>query len=222
MDTIKHAILFAAVLSFAAGCPPEDTAEDPSENDTTQNSDGSDAGTTTADDMGSDPGDMTASGDTGGADMGFDMGSDDMGGPSHCPTDSLPSQATVDYSGSTIGDDNLFESNRLEWDDAGDDALLYVVPETGTYEFSMASDLTDNQGCGISISDMNGDFHTPTEDCPAEGMVRQLPDAFFVAGEGSSDTADLDAGQELLVMVSCASWSSPQKEVDYSITISKQ
>lgn len=130
----------------------------------------------------------------------------------------------MDYGGSTIGNDNLFESNRLEWDDAGDDALLYVVPETGTYEFYMEEGSTDNQGCAISIYErIDGDnLYFDSDICPVEGLVGDLPDAYFVGGEGFGDTADLTEGQEVMLLISCAYWSTPDTEADYTISIELQ
>lgn len=162
-------------------------------------------------------------------------GQDDAGGLSdtesnnnevdgHCPTAVLPGQTSVSYDGSTIGNENLFESNRLEWGDAGDDALLYVVPETGTYEFFMEGGATQVSGCGVSIYERHGMdivYFTP-DICPEEGQVRDLPEAYFVAGEGFEGTAELTEGQQLLLLVSCASWSTPETEVEYTITIELQ
>ncbi len=171
---------------------------------------------------GTDAGDDRVDAGPGGSDAG---GGTDAGPPSGgtCPTATLPSMTSVTYMGSTIGAPNLFESDRLEWQGAGDAALLYVVPETGTYRFAMNDMLTTNGGCGISVSDGVGDMglHSVAEDCPASGAVRQLPDAFFIAGEGFSDTINLSAGTELLVLVSCAYWSSPT-ESDFTLMITRE
>jgi hypothetical protein len=141
----------------------------------------------------------------------------------HCPTDVLPSQTSVTYQGSTIGNDNLFESSRLEWDDAGDDALLYVVPETGTYELSLNEAITENGGCHISIhgQDDGRTYWTP-EICPEEGAVRELPTGMVIGGEGGGDNVDLSAGQQLLVLISCTDWARPSEENDYTLTIEMQ
>lgn len=155
---------------------------------------------------------------------GADAGTDGGGGGGGCPTAELPMTTSVTYMGSTIGKPNLFESNRLEWREAGDEALLFRVPETGTYRFALDDGLTTNGGCAVSVSDGAGDMglHDVAEDCPAAGSVRQLPDAYFVAGEGFEDTIDLTAGTELLVLVSCAYWSNPVTEVDYTLTITRE
>lgn len=207
--TFRTMMGVALAVGLALGCDGD--GEDPD-----GGGGGSDSGVTdgggTADGGGDAGGDIDAGGDT-------DAGPAARG----CPSATLPSITNVTYMGSTVGAANLFESNRLEWQDAGDEALLFVVPETGVYRFAMDDMLTTNQGCAISVSDGVGDtgLHTVAQDCPSPGTVRQLPDAFFIAGEGFSDTISLDAGTELLVLVSCAYWSQPT-EVDYTLTITRE
>ena len=174
-----------------------------------------------SDDDNGDNGDNQGLEDAGGVTEDVDSDPPENG---HCPTAVLPSETSVTYQGSTIGNDNLFESNRLEWDDAGDDALLYVVPETGTYEFAFDETMSDTQGCGVSMHERIDDsdvLFTP-DLCPEQGEVRDLPDAFYTAGVGAPGTADLEADHELLILVSCAEWSTPQKETDYTLTIELQ
>jgi hypothetical protein len=223
MKTHGLILLLALTLVFAVGC---DNDEPGSNNANNGGGDAaSDATTDTGQDATADTSTDTESdsSDDAESDSSDDAESDGQA-DQYCPTDTLPGETSVTYEGSTVGNDNLFESNRLEWDDAGDDALLYVVPEAGTYEFGLNDGLTDNGGCGVSVfnnADGNDSFHSPST-CPADGETTQLPDAYFVAGEGFSDTADLTADQELLVLVSCATWSSPDKEVEYTLTIDKQ
>ena len=223
-------VLPVLALLLVAGCSGGDGSDDSDSGKTV-----ADSGVHDANGSGSDTGgtggvdamsDASPSGDTrsnGGSDAETDTSSSpgDTGGGSFCPTDTLPSKTTVNYDGSTVGNDNLFESSRLEWGPAGDDALKYVVPEAGTYKFSMENNLTNNSGCGISIADKDKTFWDLSV-CPTMGQVKKLPDGFFVAGEGHEGTADLSANQTLLVLISCATWSMPKKEVDYSITIEKQ
>lgn len=200
------AVFATLVLVLAVACS-DDNGDDTS-------NDGSDG----------DAGDVVDDEDGGDAVDGGDGGGDEDSGGSglECPTDNLPSETSFTYEGSTIDNPNLFESTRLEWDDAGDDALLWVVPEDGTYEFSMENDLTDNGGCGISVRNQtDGPFHS-TNLCPDGDEPRDLPDAYYIGGEGSDGSVELSKDQELLVLVSCAYWSTPEKEVDYSITIEQQ
>jgi len=208
--SLKMTIVIASASALALGCGGD--ARDPDAGGR------GDAGPVMDDDAG------PVRGDDAGPMTGDDAGLDGGGGGGRCPNATLPSTPSVTYMGSTIGRPNLFESSRLEWGEAGDEALLYVVPETGTYRFTIDEGLTSNQGCAISVHDGEGDrgLHNVGEDCPAEGSVRELPDAYFIAGEGFSDPIELTAGTELLVLVSCATWSMPSTEVDYTLGITRE
>jgi hypothetical protein len=231
MRRLMFCTLFA--LSLACGSDEADNNATTNTNNTTADMSGQ-ADQNTTDMRSADSGADMASADMASGDMASgDMGSADMAAVDmapdmnmmlgDCPEARLTGPLPVSYQGSTKGATNLFESNRLEWGPAGDVALLFVVPETASYTFDIGAGLTDNQGCGVSINNNAGGvvFHDVNL-CPADGMVRQLPDAFFVAGEGFNESVELQANQELLVLISCATWSMPTKEVDFTLTIDKK
>ena len=155
-------------------------------------------------------------GSGGDASGGNGSGGNGSGGGSamHCPTVDLGSQLPINYDGTTVGKPNIVNSQRLEWETAGDDALLFTAPSAGTYTLSFTSPAG---GCGASIREygpnMNGmgDIYD-TSWCPMPGEIATI-DGVYAATD-----VVLAAGQEMLVWVSCAYFSNPL-ESPYNLTI---
>ncbi len=140
----------------------------------------------------------------------------------YCPTKILESTTTVSYSGTTVGKANIVTSGRLEWTDAGDDALLFVAPEAGTYKISMP---TGTSGCGASIREYgpNGDGMGDIYDsswCPGAGSSVEIDGVFAAIAPDLTYDVTLTAGQEMLIWVSCSSFSNPD-EGPYQLNIDK-
>jgi hypothetical protein len=129
----------------------------------------------------------------------------------------------VTYDGTTVGKTNIATSARLEWTDAGDDALLFVAPETATYKVSMPI-APPGGACGASIREygpqMNGMGEIYSSSwCPSQGGVAEI-DGVFAAFSGGDTDVMLNAGQEMLVWVSCSYFSMPV-EGAYRVMIDK-
>ncbi len=151
------------------------------------------------------------SGGAGGASGGF------------CPTANLGSAVPAIYDGTTVGKTNIATSLRLEWTDAGDDALLFVAPQTATYKVSMPI-APPGAACGASIREygpqMNGMGEIYSSSwCPSQGGVKEI-DGIFGAFAGGDTDIMLNAGQEMLVWVSCSYFSMPV-EGAYRVMIDK-
>ncbi len=153
---------------------------------------------------------------TGGTGTGGNAGSGTGGtgtggsGGGYCPTADLGSTLPIIYDGSTAGKPNIVTSSRLEWTDAGDDALLFTAPAAGTYRISMPSAL---DGCGASVREygpaMNGmgEIYSPSW-CPAQGSSVEIDGVFAAYPPDGTDDVDLASGQQVVIWVSCAYWAS--------------
>ncbi|GEM_PF-4032302 len=187
-----------------------DSGEMPSGNDVRD----VEAADTTEMDMNSDARDSDTS-----QDSAMDLGSDvEDGGEEmpECPTDELPSEATVNYDGTTVDKPNLFESEILEWREAGDDALLYEAPSDGTYEVTISS----SADMGIAGPGDTTAYYAPDE-CPSAGGTETLTNAEYIAAQGLNASLDLESGDQALLIVSCPYWcQSPESE--YTLTVEKQ
>ncbi len=125
-----------------------------------------------------------------------------------CPRVTLSNQLPVYHVGNTSLAVNLAESQRLEWGDAPDDTLLFTAVSSGMYTISMSDDPSMEGACGASIqeySDVGTTAYYDVTWCPAPGSVAEL-DGVYAAGEGFSTEFPLEAGQRILIWVSCATW----------------
>lgn len=161
-------------------------------------------------------GDLASLHDLAGADLAGPHDLASSGGA--CPLTTLSSTLPVTYSGDTTGHPNLVMSPRLEWQDAPDDALLFVAPTAATYVIQMTAEPSSNQGFGVSAQDYNTMSVFDESTCPQAGAVTTL-DGIFDGSLGSPGALPLLAGQHALLWVSAAYWSTPQVG-PYSITIS--
>jgi hypothetical protein len=171
---------------------------------------------------GSDP-ETSGSGGSAGAAGGGTGGSGGGagGGPTNqfCPSDTLGNTLPITYDGTTVGKENLVTSPRLEWTTAGDDALLFVAPEAAFYRVSLP---VIEPGCGASVREYGiqmdgmGTIYD-TSFCPPEGSSIEI-DGVYVEAAGTD--VPLPAGQEMLIWVSCASFSAA-KEAVYQLKIEK-
>jgi hypothetical protein len=208
-STWHFAGAFGALLVVGMACSASSETSGSSGSSQVSDDDGTGAGSVAS------SGSPAASGTGAGGAGGQGAGGHAAGG---CPTVDLGSAVPLSYDGSTVGRPNIAESQRLEWQTAGDDALLFTAPETGTYHIAMPSEPSRNDGCGASVSEYDGTVYDPSW-CPAPAAVATL-DGVYAAGEGIASDIDLTAGQELLLWVSCAYWSNPL-EGAYTLTIDK-
>ncbi|MCK6588088.1 MAG: hypothetical protein L6Q76_10930 [Polyangiaceae bacterium] len=159
----------------------------------------------------------SAGGNTGGA--GGEGGGAGGTGNQFCPTETLGTALPITYDGSTVDKDNLVTSPRLEWTNAGDDALLFVAPEAAIYKVSLP---VVEPGCGASVREYGikmdgmGTIYD-TSFCPPEGTSIEIDGVYI---EPSGTEVPLPAGQEMLIWVSCASFSAT-KEAAYQLKIEK-
>lgn len=160
---------------------------------------------------GSGGGATSGTGGTGGAGGGT--------GNQFCPTDTLGTDLPITYDGSTVGKENLVTSPRLEWTDAGDDAILFIAPEAAVYKVSLPG---VEPGCGASVREYGikmdgmGTIYD-TSFCPPEGTSIEI-DGVYVEPTGTE--VPLPAGQQMLIWVSCAFFSA-NKEAAYQLKIEK-
>jgi len=172
---------------------------------------------------GSDP-ETAGSGGSAGAAGGGGSGGGAGGGSGgstneFCPSDTLGTTLPITYDGTTVGKENLVTSARLEWTNAGDDALLFVAPEAAFYRVSLP---LVAPGCGASVREYGiqmdgmGTIYD-TSFCPPEGSSIEI-DGVYVEAAGTD--VPLPVGQEMLIWVSCASFSAT-KEAKYQIKIEK-
>jgi hypothetical protein len=151
--------------------------------------------------------DLGADGADGGADADADAGS-------LCPRLRLEGALPIHYSDTTVGRPDLVRSARLEWRDAPDDALLFVVPSAGSYRIYLTGDTSTLGGCGASIQEYETWRIFDSSFCPAAGAVADIDGVYC-----SFDyPLDLTAGQEVLIWISCAYWND-SLTVDYTINI---
>jgi hypothetical protein len=158
------------------------------------------------------------SGDGDGTAGDGDGATGDGDGTASCPTGELTEGLT--YDGNTVGAPNLAESLRLEWESAGDHALLFEAPAPGSYLIELLSEPSTNAGCGVSAHEYMapaGEFWSVSS-CPATGTVADL-DGIYDALLGVPATVDLSAGERIVLWFSCAYWSSPT-EGAYSVRVS--
>ncbi|MFO0567784.1 MAG: hypothetical protein U0263_19145 [Polyangiaceae bacterium] len=133
------------------------------------------------------------------------------GSASYCPTANLGSTLPITYDGTTVGKPNIVTSSRLEWTDAGDDALLFTAPAAGTYHIAMPQ---GPGGCGASIREYGpqrngmGEIYTPNW-CPAPGSSVEIDGVFAAIPPSTTQDVALTSGQQVLIWVSCAYWSKP-------------
>jgi hypothetical protein len=157
-------------------------------------------------------------GSGGSAGPGGGGGGEGGSGSSICPSAVLGPSLPITHDGTTVGRPNIVESPRLEWTDAGDDALLFVATEAATYKVSVP---LAEPGCGASLREygplMDG-FGTiyDTTFCPEKGQI--VIDGVFVEPTGTE--VPLPVGQEMLIWVSCST-SAPAEEAKYQIMIEK-
>lgn len=136
----------------------------------------------------------------------------------NCPSAVLEGSLPITYNGTTVGKPDMVVSPRLEWTDAGDDALLFVAQEAANYKVSVP---VAEPGCGASLREygpkMDG-FGTIYDStfCPEKGQIQI--DGVFVEPTGSE--VPLPVGQEMLIWVSCTA-SAPAEEGAYTIMIEK-
>jgi hypothetical protein len=129
-----------------------------------------------------------------------------------CPTTDLGSDLPIVYEGDTTGLANIAESERLEWRDAPDAALLFTAPADGRYRVTDTNP-TEDFGCGASVWDYGTGAFYDASWCPSSGGTATL-DGYF--GEG--DDIPLMAGETLLIWYSCSYWSNLQT-TPFTITI---
>ena len=167
------------------------------------------------------PGDA---GSDAGADASKDVATDsaDAAPSTGCPTVVLPASMPLTYAGDTTGKPNLVTSQRLEWGDAPDDALLFVAPAAATFTVAMTADPSNNGGCGVSAQDYANASTSTTYDestCPAKGATAAIDGVYTATGAATTDLA-LAKDQHVLLFVSCTTWSSAQAGA-YTLTITQ-
>jgi hypothetical protein len=161
----------------------------------------------------------TGGANTGGSGTGGAAGTGG-GGAGGCPTVDLGGNVPVHYDGTTVGKPNIVTSSRLEWTDAGDDALLFTAPANATYRISMP---VGEGGCGASVREYGpnmdgmGSIYDPSW-CPATGQSVEIDGVFAAIPPDNTDDVTLAQGQQVLIWVSCAYWSTPL-EAPYQIAI---
>ena len=113
-------------------------------------------------------------------------------------------------------------SARLEWKEAGDEALLFTAGSAGTYRFSMP---VGEGGRGASIREFGanqdgmGTIYDPSW-CPSAGQSAEIDGVFAAIPPSTTTDVALTAGQKVLIWVSCSYWSNPV-EAPYQLTIEK-
>jgi hypothetical protein len=173
---------------------------------------------------GSDPDTSGSGGSAGSAGIGGGGGGGGTGGAGgqanqFCPTMTLTGDLPITYNGSTKDKENIVTSARLEWTKAGDDALLFVAPEAAFYRVSLP---VIGAGCGASVREYGANMDGmgtiyDTSFCPPEGSSIAI-DGVYVEPTGTD--VPLPEGQQMMIWVSCASFSAVQ-EGEYQIKIEK-
>jgi hypothetical protein len=135
----------------------------------------------------------------------------------NCPSAEIPNLVPISVEGSLGELPNQFESSALEWGTAGDDALVFEAPESNTYEVELSVDGEDVADFGVAVPGGSNAFYTP-ETCPPAGAIETLPDAEYLATPSQPGTLELEEGERVLLIASCASTCQPT-EPTYRITI---
>jgi hypothetical protein len=199
-------VSLAAVLSFSCGANPG-------------GNDGGAGGGSGGSGGGSGGGAGGGGGSGGGTGGGSGGGAGGSGGgvgaTTACPHVNLGRGTSFTYTGDTTGLPNWVTSTRLEWTDAPDDSLAFTADVAGNYKFTFTDSTTSNGGMGASIRNADNTFYMA---CPASG-TQVATDGVF---ESPSYPVALTAGQQVLVYVSAAYWSTPAKAGAYTIKIEKQ
>jgi len=146
-----------------------------------------------------------------------DGGSDIQEENENCPSVEIPNVVPINVERSLNELPNLFESSALDWGTAGDDPLVFEAPESTTYEVELSVDGEDVADFGVAVPSGPDDFYTP-ETCPPAGAVEALPNAEYLATPSQPGTLELEQGERVLLISSCANTCQPA-EPTYRITI---
>lgn len=120
-----------------------------------------------------------------------------------CPRVKLGRSTEVSFSADTATLMNLVLSNRLEWDDAPDDALEFIAAESGNYVIELTS---SNASLGASAQEYkpSGPLVPFTSSaCPPSGLVVSI-DGFY----STRSNIALAAGQSMVIFISAPYWAA--------------
>jgi hypothetical protein len=141
--------------------------------------------------------------DAGAADAGaLDAGVQIVSG---CPRVLLGRSTAVTFSADTSALPDLVISNRLEWDNAPDDALEFIAAQAGNYAIDLTS---SNANLGASAQEYHDTGLTPftRAACPPAGLVVSI-DGFYSHNQPQSPIA-LTEGQSMLIFISAPRWAA--------------